>query len=327
MNELREYPFDINIHNGLIFEDKQKLDNDEDEYLQSKDGTERFMFNMLMTCTILSNQGISFILPSTFGQGTFFGGIDGKLYPQFRKLDKIIHKPANEMVAFYTLALDLMKNSQERIEPFVILTHRGWCACAVPVRYDQTPYRDLGMRNFSSALSAMNCGNLWVNPQAQFLPCYDEFEQNLFRKYVHMEIEEELSESGTISVIPQRPIMRYHTPVFPLRFSRYFDSEILIGISPHPLQCENYLCKTLSPFQIRKVVTMMGFEGDVRHRWKLSERERVRKLLNISDTADEEKEQEQIILYNSAKTKEQKQNLIKLYREIRDKEQEDEFIS
>lgn len=150
------------------------------------------------------------------------------------------------------------------MKPFVLLSHHGWCACAIPVRYDQTPYRDLGLRTFSSVVNSINCGDWWRNPQASLFPSYDEFEGATYRKYVQMEIEEELAETGTLSIVPQHSVLRYHTPVFPLRFGKFFDSEIILGISPHPLILENFRWRTLQPWQIRKAITMMGVEEDVR---------------------------------------------------------------
>lgn len=79
-----------------------------------------------------------------------------------------------------------------------------------------------------------------------------------------MEIEEELNESGTLTTTPQYPVMRYHTPVFPLRFGKFFDAQLLGGFSPLPIMAENLRWKTLEPWSIRKVVTMMGVEGDVK---------------------------------------------------------------
>lgn len=77
------------------------------------------------------------------------------------------------------------------------------------------------MRTFSSSVSAVNCRQVWTNPQAKIFPHYDEFEANKYRKYVQMEIEEELAESGTLATAPQHSVMRYHAPIFPLRFGRY----------------------------------------------------------------------------------------------------------
>ncbi|KAA6397569.1 MAG: hypothetical protein EZS28_006907, partial [Streblomastix strix] len=124
------------------------------------------------------------------------------------------------------------------IKPFVLLSRLGWLSCIVPVRYDQLPFRDLGMRTFSSAVSAANFGNRWINPQAQLFPSYDEYEGIQYRKYVQMEIDEELAETGSLSIIPQYSVMRYHIPVYPLRIGKFYDSQILYGISPHPIQAE-----------------------------------------------------------------------------------------
>ncbi|KAA6308972.1 MAG: hypothetical protein EZS28_056591, partial [Streblomastix strix] len=41
--------------------------------------------------------------------------------------------------------------SLPEVKPFVLLSRRGWCACAVPVRYDQIPFRDIEMRISSAA--------------------------------------------------------------------------------------------------------------------------------------------------------------------------------
>ncbi|KAA6400783.1 MAG: hypothetical protein EZS28_003687 [Streblomastix strix] len=410
-NELKKYPFDIKIYNGLVFEDKQKLDEEEQEYFKTNDGSERFMFNILASSTIPTTNGISFVVPSTFGQYSFFGGIDGLYYHQLNNVNKEIHRPKYQLAAFSALTFDLVSEPQDKkgmiqtslsdaislinqihrnefdknqnqqqfegqnitknedqalihqinnwmhnvilmsacsstdyssmqclpaVKPFVLLSQHGCISCSVPVRYDQTPYRDLGMRTFSSSVSAVNCRQVWTNPQAKIFPHYDEFEANKYRKYVQMEIEEELAESGTLATAPQHSVMRYHAPIFPLRFGRYQNTQILYGISPHPLQCENFRWKTLEPFQIRKAITMMGVEGDVRQRWKLSERERVRKLLNLQQSPVEEKEQIQIFQYEKEKdqlqkhlfkqheNEERKKNLINLLKEIRNKEQDDE---
>ncbi|KAA6375987.1 MAG: hypothetical protein EZS28_028486 [Streblomastix strix] len=291
MNEIKKYPFDIKIYNGLVYEDKQKLDKEEEEYF--KNSKNQLMFNLLVSAIIPSNDNFSFVLPSTFGQGTLFGGIDGRYSQSLRKINKEIHKSSDELTAFATLALDLITDALERkwknqtsvsdvaslmhkaykhqleekqsiensqndntnqldlnspykqisnwrhqailtsscsstpysimqclpeIRPFVLLSQNGQCQCAIPVRYDQTPFRDLGLRSYSSISSAMNFGHVWRNPQSQLFPDYDEFEGNTFRKFVLMEIEEELSETGTLMKIPQHSVMRYHIPVFPLRF-------------------------------------------------------------------------------------------------------------
>jgi hypothetical protein len=81
----------------------------------------------------------------------------------------------------------------------------------------------------------MNFGHSWVNPQSQLFPDYDEFEGNAFRTYVQMENEEELTETGTLMMIPPHPVMRYHIPVYPLRFGRFINSEVMYGLSPNPI--------------------------------------------------------------------------------------------
>ncbi|KAA6359328.1 MAG: hypothetical protein EZS28_045145, partial [Streblomastix strix] len=215
------------------------------------------------------------------------------------------------------------------IKPFVLLSRHGWLSCIVPVRYDQTPFRDLGMRIVSSAVNAANFAHKWRNPQSQLFPSYSEYEANKYRKYVQMEIDEELSEAGTLTIRPKYPIMRYHTPILLLRQGRYFDSQTMIGISPLPLQCENLKWRTLEPWQIRKVVTMFGAEGDVRERWKLSERERVRNQLGLIQIPIKEKKDNNKKLnskHQQNRTQEQKQNLIKLLKEIRNKEEEEEDV-
>ncbi|KAA6385798.1 MAG: hypothetical protein EZS28_018677 [Streblomastix strix] len=179
------------------------------------------------------------------------------------------------------------------VRPFVIISRGGLCKCAIPARYDQTPYRDLGLRTFSSAASMMNFGNCWINPQSQLFPDYDKYEYDSFRKYVQMEIEEEITETGTLAVIPPYPVMRYHMPVFPLRFGRYKDAEVMYGISSYPILAENTRWRTLEPWQIRKVVTMMGVESDVRQRWKLSERERIRIKLKLQVQNDGKQNKQQ----------------------------------
>ncbi|KAA6360841.1 MAG: hypothetical protein EZS28_043632 [Streblomastix strix] len=153
--------------------------------------------------------------------------------------------------------------SLPEIRPFVLISQNGQCQCAIPVRYDQTPFRDLGLRSYSSISSAMNFGHVWRNPQSQLFPDYDEFEGNTFRKFVEMEIEEELSETGTLTKIPQHSVMRYHIPVFPLRFGRFFNSSIMFGISPSPIMSECLRYRTLQPFQLRKVISMMAVENDI----------------------------------------------------------------
>ncbi|KAA6366355.1 MAG: hypothetical protein EZS28_038118 [Streblomastix strix] len=250
---------------------------------------------MLISLHFLSSNlyGISFAVPSTFGQRFLFGGIDGKYPSLFRKLNKEIHKPKDQLAAFATLALDLMSDTYERkgknqtsvsdvaklihevyqtelsddrpsrsnedeirsrndenspykltnhnwrhyailmsscsytpydmmqclpeLRPFVLLSQSGLVQCAIPIRYDQTPFRDLGLRTFCSALSSASFGRAWNNPQSQLFPAYDEFEQSAFRTYVQMEIEEELAETGTLMMIPSHPVMRYHIPVYPFR--------------------------------------------------------------------------------------------------------------
>ncbi|KAA6382968.1 MAG: hypothetical protein EZS28_021507 [Streblomastix strix] len=211
-------------------------------------------------------------------------------------------------------------------KPFVLLSRYGYCRCAVPVRYDQIQFRDLGMRTFSSVTSATNFGHRWTSPQTQFFPLYDEYEGNAYRKYVQMEIEEELGENGTLPLVPLHPILRYHIPVYPLRFGKFINAQMLFGSSQLPLQAENLKWKTLEPWQIRKAVTMMGAEGDVRQRWQLSERQRVRKQLSLQSADDENSDQNQICVLNQQEKDEQKKNQILLLKEIRNKEHEDETI-
>ncbi|KAA6400565.1 MAG: hypothetical protein EZS28_003902 [Streblomastix strix] len=270
------------------------------------------------------NSNLSFVIPSSFGQGTLFGGIDGKYSQLFQELSKEIHKRKDQLAAFATLALDLMSDSAERfgknqtsvsdvatlihqvyqhelqdeypsrsfegenrnkfdedspykltnhnwrhyailmsscsytpynimqclpeLRPFVLLSRNGQLQCAIPVRYDQTPFRDLGLRSFSSAASAMNFGHSWINPQSQLFPDYDEFEGNAFRTYVQMENEEELTETGTLMMIPPHPVMRYHIPAYPLRFGRFINSEVIYGLSPNPIQAENARWRILQPW-------------------------------------------------------------------------------
>ncbi|KAA6384354.1 MAG: hypothetical protein EZS28_020120 [Streblomastix strix] len=361
------------------------------------------MFNLVVQAVIPQTNCAQFILPSTIGQQTLYGGINGQYSHLFKLLNREVHKSTNELSAFTSMVFDLMSQTMEKegkekcdlsltdagqlahqfyldeldmnqnkqqlegqknivrfnkdlshskisnwrhkailmsgcsstdynilqcipsIKPFVLLSRHGQISCGIPVRYDQLPFRDLGMRTFSSAVSAANFGNRWINPQAQLFPSYDEYEGIQYRKYVQMEIDEELAESGTLSIIPQYSVMRYHIPVYPLRIGKFYDSQILYGISPHPIQAENYQWRTLEPWQIRKTVTMMGVEQDVRQRWKLSERERIRNLLGLAQNSDdEEKDQQLNATLISNKTKEQKQQLIKLLKEIRNNDHEED---
>ncbi|KAA6402726.1 MAG: hypothetical protein EZS28_001749 [Streblomastix strix] len=397
MNKIKEYPFDTSIYTGLVFQNKQELDKEEEEYFKNKE-EDQFMFNMQVSGIVPRNDGLSFVLPSTIGQSTLFGGIDGQFTQQYRKLHKEIHKYSDELASLATMALDLMSETNERlgkskvsysdsvslihetyhneleddqptksfegenrirftdnspyqmiqnwrhkaimissccvtdydflqtlpeIKPFVLLSRRGWFASAVPIRYDQTPYRDLGMRTFSSAASLMSFGHSWINSQAQLFQDYDIFEGDAFRTYVQMEIEEELAETGTLMMIPSHPVMRYHTPIFPMRFGRFYNSEMLLGISPHPLQFENLRWRTLEPWQIRKVISLMGAEGDVRQRWKLSERERVRTQLNLPRPPDEEKAKQQITIFRQQEMEEQKKNIILMLKKFGNQEDEE----
>ncbi|KAA6389029.1 MAG: hypothetical protein EZS28_015444 [Streblomastix strix] len=113
-SEIKKYPFDIKIYNGLVFEDKQKLDEEEEEYFKNNDGSERFMFNLLVSAIIPTNQGLSFTIPSTFGQFSVFGGIGGTFYKLLNKLNKEIHRPTEQLAAFSALALELMSETHER---------------------------------------------------------------------------------------------------------------------------------------------------------------------------------------------------------------------
>ncbi|KAA6366864.1 MAG: hypothetical protein EZS28_037609, partial [Streblomastix strix] len=112
MNEIKKYPFDIKIYNGLVYEDKQKLDKEDEEYFKNK--KDQLMFNLLVSAIIPSYDNFSFVLPSTFGQGTLFGGIDGRYSQSLRKINKEIHKSSDELTAFATLALDLITDALER---------------------------------------------------------------------------------------------------------------------------------------------------------------------------------------------------------------------
>jgi hypothetical protein len=53
-------------------------------------------------------------------------------------------------------------------------------------------------------------------------------------------------------------------PVFPLRFGRIVDTSVNFGLSPEPLILENLIWRNLVPWKIRKAVTMMGAESDLR---------------------------------------------------------------
>ncbi|KAA6393021.1 MAG: hypothetical protein EZS28_011450 [Streblomastix strix] len=394
MNKIKEYPFDVSIYTGLVFQNKQELDKEEEEYFKSKE-SDQFMFNMQVSGIVPRNSDLSFIIPSTFGKSTLFGGIDGQFTSQLRKLYKEMHKPTNEIAAFATLAHDLMAETAEwvgqskisfsdsvslihksygnlqydekstklsdednkirfpdslpkkinnwrhntlmisqctitdynilqslpEVKPFVLLSHRGWCACAVPVRYDQIPFRDIEMR-ISSAASLISFGQSWINQQAQLFQDYDIFERNSFHSYIQMEIEEELEETGTLMMIPFHPVMRYHTPVYPIRFGRYFDTQMLYGISPNPLQAENLRWRTFEPWQLRKVISLMGAEGDVRQRWKLSEREKVRTQLNLPRPPDEEKAKQQIAIFRQQQIEEQKKKIILMFKKFGKEEDE-----
>ncbi|KAA6385392.1 MAG: hypothetical protein EZS28_019081 [Streblomastix strix] len=100
-----------------------------------------------------------------------------------------------------------------------------------------------------------------------------------------MEIEEELAETGTLANIPQNSTMQNHQQDIPLRF---IDSEIMFGISPHPLQSENYQCKTLESWQINNTIALMDAENNDRQRWRIDEREKVRNQLNIQKQLDQQ---------------------------------------
>ncbi|KAA6388963.1 MAG: hypothetical protein EZS28_015510 [Streblomastix strix] len=397
--EISKLPFDNNIYNGLVFEDKQKLDEEEQEDLKINDGSERFIFNLLVSAIIPSSSSISFILPSNFGQYTLQGGIDGMLMQLGMKLNQEVHKPKYQLAAFALLFIQLMYETQEgrgknqvsvsdvvqlihkiyhkelefhqitqkderqysnqfaiqhinqidndewmhyaikmadhtytsydimsclpELNPFILLSRRGQCSCTIPVRYDQMPFIDLGQRAFSSAVSAMNFGHVWNNPQTKLFPDYDEYEIESFQKYVSMEIEEELAQTGNLSIIPPHPVMRYHYPVYPLRFGRYIDQSVNFGLSPHPLITENLQWRNLEPWQIRKAIAMMGIESDVRQRWVLSERDRVRKLLNLS-VPSELIENQHFPIQEQQDMKVENQNLIKMFKEIRIYDNEDE---
>ncbi|KAA6376514.1 MAG: hypothetical protein EZS28_027958 [Streblomastix strix] len=323
------------------------------------------------------NNDLSFIIPSTFGQSTLFGGIDGKFTSQLKKLHKELHKPTDELTAYAIVTLDLMKETAEwvgidedekltklsdednkirlsdslpkkinnwrhntlmisqctitdydilqslpEIKPFVLLSRRGCVSSAVPVRYDQIPFRDIEMR-ISSAASLISFGESWINSQAQLFQDYDIFERNAFQSYIQMEIEEELAETGTLMMIPFHPVMRYHTPAYPMRFGRHFDSQMLLGISPHPLQFENLKWRTFEPWQLRKIISLMCAAGDIRQRWKLSEREKVRIQLNLPRPPDEEKAKQQIAIFRQQQLEEQKKNLIIMLKKFWNEEDEE----
>ncbi|KAA6380871.1 MAG: hypothetical protein EZS28_023601, partial [Streblomastix strix] len=72
------------------------------------------MFNLIVSAIIPTNNGLQFIIPSTFGQNTHHGGLDGSIPRLFKPLNKEVHKQTDQLAAFAKLALDLMKYTQER---------------------------------------------------------------------------------------------------------------------------------------------------------------------------------------------------------------------
>ncbi|KAA6400049.1 MAG: hypothetical protein EZS28_004421 [Streblomastix strix] len=181
------------------------------------------------------------------------------------------------------------------IPSFVMLSKSGWCARSVPFRYEQLPLRDLSMMTDTLLQLQQNFGNIWIDNQIKLIQDYNSFEEKNWRKYVMSEIRNELEETGTLMLIPKHPIMHYVQPIFPAKNGRFIDGDLVFGLSPLPLTAEFLQARTMDPWQLRKSMTLLAAEDDIRRRWRLSERDRIRKILKLSPPPDIE-EAEHILI-------------------------------
>ncbi|KAA6392167.1 MAG: hypothetical protein EZS28_012302, partial [Streblomastix strix] len=201
------------------------------------------------------------------------------------------------------------------IPSFVMIQKSGLCQRSVPMRYEQLPLRDLSVMTGNLLQSQQNFGNIWIDNQIKLIQDYNSFEEQNWRKYVKKEIKNEIEEIGTLMLIPPHPIMHYVQPIFPVQKGRFIDGDLFLGLTPLPQTGEYMQARTVEPWQLRKCMALLAAESDIRRRWRLSERDRIRKQLNLPPPPDTEeadsilidrrKMKEREMLINSAIASEQ----------------------
>ncbi|KAA6390811.1 MAG: hypothetical protein EZS28_013662, partial [Streblomastix strix] len=332
--------------------------------------------SLILSVRIPTDDNVTFLLPSSIGLHTLYGGMHGQLMRRFSKLSSIMRQDSDEMSVFAAVTIDNASESREQIgkseitktitaqlsyaairrlqehqrrleeqllknntnqqnysetsykntsltdisskrrsmlleretnalmmsthaltpinamqilpeiPSFVMLAKSGWCTRSVPMRYEQFPLRDLSlMTNFLLQMQ-LNFGHVWKEQRNMLIQDYNQFEEQNWRKYVKKEIKNELEEIGTISLIPPHPVMNYVQPLFPVKNGRFVNGDLIFGISSLPLTAEFLQARTMDPWQLRKCMALIAAEDDFRRRWRLSERDRIRKQLNLPPPPD-----------------------------------------
>ncbi|KAA6371895.1 MAG: hypothetical protein EZS28_032577, partial [Streblomastix strix] len=219
---------------------------------------------------------------------------DDSLYAEDLEDDYYLHMRSQKQQNADLLELS-PKRCMQNLPPipsFIIIGKSGTIIRSIPSIYDEVPIKDIFLAMHIYSILDQNFGDAWKQPQIQIFNDYWRIEEQTFRiTTIERAIREYIS-TGRIARRPPFPVSDYLPPNYGIKDGRYFESQSIFGISPHPISSDSTNMKVLNLQNVAATIERNMFYGHLISQHRLIIREILRRViknfesLNLGNKSD-----------------------------------------